>query len=166
MKRTAKFNIRLLKILFGAGLFVILCIAGFLLKHNKELAHSMEMVKHTYEVTLELKELLSNLRNAETSERGFLLAKDSLFLNSYRYRKSEVTSSINKLTELTQDNAAQQVRLENLKVLVAERLNYLSESLSDNDLNNLDSDFIKGRFTESATKMDSIRSNITEMIEV
>ncbi|MGB3608558.1 PAS domain-containing sensor histidine kinase, partial [Psychroserpens sp.] len=41
-----------------------------------------------------------------------------------------------------------------------------SESLSDNDLNNLDSDFIKGRFTESATKMDSIRSNITEMIEV
>ena len=86
--------------------------------------------KHTYEVINELENVLSFAKDAETGQRGFVIAGENRYLEPYNNAIPKIDSSIKILQKLTADNPAQQLRIANLKARMAEKLNELGETIA------------------------------------
>src|SRR6266446_7231161 len=71
-------------------------------------------VTHTYKVRLELERLLSALKDAETSERDYVITRKESFSTSYVGARGIVQTKITTLRVLTKDNGSQQLRLTGL----------------------------------------------------
>jgi CHASE3 domain sensor protein len=73
-----------------------------------------DWVQHTYEVLGAIRELEIAVREAESSERGYLLTGRDDFLSSYDAALNRSPLLLNELLRLTADNPAQQGRLQTL----------------------------------------------------
>jgi signal transduction histidine kinase len=108
---------------------VILLGIGFnfytrLLRYN----YSITWIERTHEVLQELKNLENYFKEMESSQRGFLLTNDSLFIKPFEERLSAVRGSFSRLLELTSENPAQQKKLKDLSYIIARRIDILEES--------------------------------------
>ena len=80
MKNINLFNSSLfLRIILLTSLFIILLIGGYTYKHISNLTNSTEIVVNTYEVNVELEHIISNLRDAESGHRNYIVQK-TLFI--------------------------------------------------------------------------------------
>ncbi len=61
----------------------------------------VDLVLHSYAVLQKSKELLSMIGTAESGVRGFMLTKDSSFLNTYTLAKEQVNGLLTSLKELS-----------------------------------------------------------------
>jgi signal transduction histidine kinase/CHASE3 domain sensor protein len=104
----------ILRIIFLLGLFAILVIGGFTYKHMSDLKNSTEVVVKTYKINVELEQIISYLRDAESGYRNYLMTKDTFYLEPYINTYEKVNNSYLILEELVKPNFEQQ---ENLKVL-------------------------------------------------
>nr|WP_321222631.1 CHASE3 domain-containing protein [uncultured Psychroserpens sp.] len=164
MKNTVTYNYRFLKLAFGLDLFIILCIGGFSYKHTQDLKKSVELTKHTYEVNIELKDLLTNIKKTEISERDFIISDDSSFIDNYNRGRIKIAENLKNLDVLTQDNALQQTNLDSLNKAIGQRLFYLSETLEDYKSGNLNSPGFKSSFELGNLKMSSIEKEVEIMM--
>lgn len=105
MKSTFKRNL-----LIGFGLSMVLLIVSSVASYTsiQALLHSARLVEHTNEVIDEVEGTLSALKDAETGQRGFLLTGKAEFLSPYTGAKERALASLQKIKELTVDNAEQQ----------------------------------------------------------
>jgi methyl-accepting chemotaxis protein len=97
---------------------------------SSTLQSAMVWEMHTEDVLSETGRLLSALQDAETGQRGYLLTKQSEFLEPYDAGRRDAVSSLDRLGAMTSDNAAQQVRVANLRKVMASQFAVLSETLS------------------------------------
>ncbi len=155
---------KFLKIIFGIGLFVILCLGGLAYRHIKNLNETTKLVQHTYEVNMELEKMLSRLHYAEANQRGFILSGDSLFLQSFELRADNIIGNLARLRELTKDNATQQKNLDTLSFNVVNRINLLTETMEVAISKDINSSAFKTLFIENKSHEEQIRSKISEMI--
>lgn len=88
---------------------------------------SSRHVSHTYTVILKLSELRSSMKEAETSQRGYLLTSNPAFLENYYGKGRKATELYKELETLTADNNVQQERLNKLKYLIAARFERLEQ---------------------------------------
>jgi len=95
----------------------ILCIGGCLLIYQQiDRQHAKaDLVTHSYIVKITLNQLLLNLTEAETNQRGYLLTHDSDFLQHYDDAMHKSRSLINILDSLTVDNSHQREQLDKLR---------------------------------------------------
>ena len=156
---------RFLKIIFGIGLFIILCLGGFGYRHIKNLQDTTNLVQHTYEVNMELEKVLSLLRDAKANQRGYIISKDSLFLNQSLAQKDKIVQNLAKLRALTADNPIQQKNLDSLSFDVINEINLLTETMDIAAANNIYSNTFKSVFMDSQSNEENIRDKIAEMIE-
>src|SRR5207249_5025185 len=89
-----------------------------------------QQVAHTHEVIGELEALLSTLKDAETGQRGYLLAQDEKYLQPYDDALRQVDATVTRLKELTSDNPDQQTRLAVLEQKIAVRLAELQRTVA------------------------------------
>ena len=89
----------------------------------------LDWVKHTYGVINVSEKLLTNLINAETGQRGFLITQKPEYLEPYISGKEQSLSQFSLLKLLTDDNATQQVLLEHIKYLMDEKFLELNETI-------------------------------------
>lgn len=155
------------KILFVLSLSVLIFISSVTYKHVKTLSNSTNSVIHSYQVSLELEQLISCLKDAETGIRGYVITRDSTFLAPYIGSREKINNSFIKLKRLTEKNKTQKENLSMLYVLMNKRFNNFNYTLEHNigfELNeekNFDKNFILGKVI-----MDSIRNQINEMISL
>ncbi|GAA4245865.1 CHASE3 domain-containing protein [Winogradskyella psychrotolerans] len=157
---------RYLRTAFVVGLFVILCIGGFTYKHISELSQTSKVVKDNYSLRSELELIISNLKDAEIGHRGFLLTHDSLFLNPYNESLQKITNNLSRLDTLIVPNGEQVEKLKELKSDIASRFKNFDKSFSlakDDAILSQDLLFL---LHEGEIKMDRIRADITEMLEL
>jgi signal transduction histidine kinase len=109
-----RFSTRLAKIIFITTALVLLFISTMLYVQIKDLTEANNAVNHTNEVKLYLEQVLSYSKDAETAQRGYLLTRDSLFLQPYLGAFEKTNLAISHLTDLTHGNKQQQ---ENVGVL-------------------------------------------------
>jgi PAS domain S-box-containing protein len=88
-----------------------------------------EWITHTHIVLEKLGEVRSNITDAETGERGYLLTGEEAYLAPYNRGVREVRRILNELRQLTSDNPAQQRALDRLEWLVAAKLDFLAERI-------------------------------------
>lgn len=130
---------RTLTVGFGISLAILLItsVASFISIRN--LIYSASEVNHTNTVLKELENVISYTKDAETSQRGFLLTGDSLFLQPYFGAHEKTQSSIDTVKKLTEDNPVQQRRVNDLALIINARFDYLHRSvqLRQSDINQL-----------------------------
>ena len=111
------------------GLGMLLVMAGVAMYTLREVADSDFWVDHTREVINTNEQLLSDVKDAESAERGYIITGDEGYLDPYHSAYADSQSSLEKLLQLTKDNPNQQERLTDLQALIAKRMSVLSTAL-------------------------------------
>jgi PAS domain S-box-containing protein len=85
---------------------------------------------HSRLVLFQLQQVESELKDAETGQRGFLYTSDPKYLAPYRTAISQVEPDIDKLAQLTADNPHQEARIPALRSLSHAKLAELAQTIS------------------------------------
>jgi hypothetical protein len=147
-------------------LFILIFISGVSYKHSTALSESTELLNISYKIQIHLERLLSDLKDAETGQRGYIITGDSAFLKPYKNARTRVQKSFVELKFLTFDNKKQQDNLDSLFQLIDLRFKYLEISLITNSVLPLDKDLLHKNMYRGKTVMDKIRTQIDKMNEM
>ena len=112
------------KIALGFGIsFVLLLITGMVAYRGVDaLTQASYSVTHTHQVIEHVVGMLSQLQEAEASQRGFLLTGEEAYLEPYNTAVGLVGKQSHELRTMTADNPTQQRRLDEAEPLVQTRL--------------------------------------------
>jgi PAS domain S-box-containing protein len=118
-----------------------------LLNSNREVSHSALVIQ-------KLEKTLSEMKDAETGQRGYLLTGKQQYLEPYNGAVKSALSLITDAEQLTVDNPSQQKNIVTIKAIVAERMAILSAMINkkQNGLAVSDADLDAGK-----TAMDALR---------
>jgi methyl-accepting chemotaxis protein len=86
-------------------------------------------VAHTREVQNQLTQLLSNLQDAETGQRGYVITGVESYLAPYTDGSARTEENRRRLAELVSDNPRQQARADALAPLIADKLAELQQTV-------------------------------------
>jgi signal transduction histidine kinase len=121
------------------------------------------LVSHTFEVRQVLIRLLSEMQDAETGQRGYLLTLDENYLQPFTQSETSGPMTLARLRELIADNAEQTARLDKLVPLVDERREIIRRTIELARLGNSSAaiEIVKGGRGKEI--MDGIRADIATM---
>jgi methyl-accepting chemotaxis protein len=112
------------------SIFVVIVLVGATSYQSiTNLLDGAKWVDHTHQVLIRLTELMSTLQDAETGQRGYLIAGEDRYLEPYRQALARIDSKFKEIKDLTVDNPAQQRRLETMHPLITEKLGELKETI-------------------------------------
>lgn len=121
------------KRLFIFGSFVVLLLAVLLYWRINALVDSFNRLDHTNKVELNLEYVMSYLRSAESSQRGFLLTGDSSFIQPYLNAREDVSKTLLHVKTLISDNPEQQQNFSSLQNMIDRRFLLFEATLLYND---------------------------------
>ncbi len=154
-------SIRLKLTLLLVCLFLASIInAIFTFQLEKYGEEKLEWVNHTHNVLLVSGKLLSSMADAETGQRGYLLATNTSYLEPYHNGIIVANKSLLELKTLTSDNNSQQKILESVETYMKLKFDELAETikLMDNGEKNKAFEIVKQN--KGKQYMDSIRAHI------
>ncbi|GGG52763.1 sensor histidine kinase [Hymenobacter glacieicola] len=91
----------------------------------QQLAYYTQRVEHTYQVLQGTANMRSNIRDAQSHIRSYLLLTDTAALTSFRKTLPEAHNNFELLRRLTVDNLNQQSRLDTLELAIEDEIAYL-----------------------------------------
>lgn len=155
------------KIIFTISLFVILFIGAISFKHINNISDSSKLLMHTYEVNLELEHLFSYIKDSENSMRGYLISKDTIYLEPYRAATKNINTTFLSLKTLTKDNPKQQENLQKLFKIVNKRYEYMKTYSEQNRNVDITKNInFKKNFKESSKLLVDIREQLNKMVDL
>ncbi len=107
---------------FGLAGLVLVLIAVVAYRSTNTLIDNDGWVGHTHQVRAELANLLSELKDAESGQRDYVVTGDERYLGPYQPALTGIKTTLDGVRRLTADNPRQQQRLSLLQPLVDERL--------------------------------------------
>jgi len=108
-----------------AACFVLLLVADLTYSNLARNDLDRQWVSHTLLVLEKLSDLQSQVGDAETSQRGFLLTGDETYLAPYQRSLKRIPEGIDTIRQLTSDNPVQQNRIARVESDVDARLTTL-----------------------------------------
>ena len=87
-----------------------------------KLVETSQHVEHTWQVTSELEETMSALKDAETGQRGYVITGEASYLEPYRSAVAAIPNHLKRLETLMADDPSTQKQLATFKRLVAAKL--------------------------------------------
>jgi methyl-accepting chemotaxis protein len=148
-------------IAFTIAMFLILAIIS-LLTTNK-LKTSIAWNTHTYQVLQNQEQVLSLLKDAETGQRGYIITGAERYLEPFNLAVNSINQKIDDGSELIKDNPKQQERINKVKLLVADKIAELQQTVDLRKNKGFDA-ALQIVITDKGKKnMDDIRILITEI---
>ena len=86
-------------------------------------------VAHTLHVRQTLIQLYSDVRDAESGQRGFLLTQDTHYLTPYTRARADIAATESLLSSLVADNPTQKALLDRLRQLIGRKLDELQQTV-------------------------------------
>jgi signal transduction histidine kinase len=120
---------QLYSIAFGFSLLVLLFFSLLLYNSINSLNEYSYWVDRSRNVMFHMQRLQSAMKDTETSQKGFLLTKDSTFLQPLLESRSEIPKVLDTLLVLTKDNIRQYEKMRALKSVVSQALSLIEETL-------------------------------------
>jgi len=111
-----------------AGLLLVV-VAAVAYQRLQELKSASRQVEHTLSVETELARTLSLVTDAESGQRGYLITGFAPYLEPYESAVAGLPLQLERLRQLTSDNAAQQERLRLLEGQVRRKLAELEATI-------------------------------------
>ena len=110
-------------------LFILLGVTYLTFTNVNKLQANSSITRHTIEALEVIEEVLANLSDSETGQRGYLLTGELKYLEPYNSGVSNVDNKIAELKNLTNDNPNQQERIITLEQLVDAKKAELAETV-------------------------------------
>ncbi|MFP2957666.1 CHASE3 domain-containing protein [Myxococcus sp. 1LA] len=148
---------------FVVAALAVLLIAILSYQSLQTRSDTAEMVRHTMEVVERLKTLLSTMKDAETSQRGFLLTSEDSYLEPYSNANRLLPTQLAQLETLLGDNELQTRRLVTLNALIAEKLAEMRRTVELKQTGQPDAALALVRTNEGIELMDRIRTLAEQM---
>lgn len=95
------------------------------------LIDSSQMVDHTHRVLKAAESVISNMKDGESGQRGYLLTRQADFLEPYNGAKERTIAALNEVRAMTVDNPQQQSNCDSLEIAIINRFSILAQSLAD-----------------------------------
>jgi CHASE3 domain sensor protein/ABC-type transporter Mla subunit MlaD len=147
---------------FGVAALTLLLIATISYRNANLLIETERWVAHTHQVRIELADLLSIMKDAESGQRGYLITGEESYLEPYKAAVVAVKSALADVKKLTSDNPNQQRRLAAITPLVDSKLAELRQTIDLRRGQGLDAALKVVLTNEGKTYMDQIRLVISE----
>jgi len=117
------------KVIAACALMILLGIGVLSFRSTLRDERDREWVTHTHVVVESLEEILIDINQAETGQRGYILTGDADYRKPFEEGTQNVHRDIEKFRELTTDNPSQQEAARRLQPLIAARLAGLVERM-------------------------------------
>jgi diguanylate cyclase (GGDEF)-like protein/PAS domain S-box-containing protein len=159
---------RLLKtkrLIWGAVFALVTLVA--LLSHfsGKRYRAAVQAVEHTLSVDAAVSGALSLLKDAETGQRGYLLAGEAQFLEPLATARRDLPPTFARLRALTRDDAQQTARLRTIEAQMAEKLAFIEETVNERRDGHLALALSLVRTGRGRKLMDDMRAEFARMSE-
>lgn len=140
--------------------FLLLLIAYFLIFYTmKRSIQETNSVMHTYSLINKLEVLKGEITEAETGIRGYVITRQSRFLEPYVNALQNIPRIQAELEAMTENNPAQQKSLDTITGYIHEKLRYMSKNLMFFNASGMTiTDSMRMTREPSKTAMDNIRS--------
>ncbi len=148
---------------FALGLAIFTTIGLSSYRSTTQLIETSRWQNHTYQVLGELEELASQLKEAESEHRGYLITGDKSYLVSYNAALKVIKTNINDLRKLTADNPNQQRRIDRLKPLIDRRFSRFQEIVNLRDQKGINAILQTSTLGKGREIMNDIRQVLNEM---
>lgn len=112
---------------FAFALFMLIVVGLISLRSTVILIDTAKQVTRSYDILGKLNTLFSNLKDAETGQRGFIITGKTDYLEPYLTAKEQVDQNISALKELLSEDQKQ--KLERLESLIIEKFKELHETI-------------------------------------
>jgi CHASE3 domain sensor protein len=115
----------------GFGLALIISAVNISVSYHNTLPFiaTNNSVVHALEVLQEIESVLSNLKDAESGQHGYIIMGEPSYLEPYHPAFEAVPQNIQALKQLTADNPHPQQRLDMLDPLITKKLTNSSETI-------------------------------------
>ena len=128
-----------------------------------ESAATADRLSRTQDVIERLQVLLSDLKDAETGQRGYLLTGRDDYLTPYTTARTTVPRDLDALRLLIVDNALQKKRLEAVTPLIDAKLDELQETIALRQAGNLAGALAIVQSDRGRVAMDRIRAGLGQI---
>ncbi|NTV13896.1 MAG: response regulator [Desulfobulbaceae bacterium] len=131
----------------------------------QQIEDAAEMRRHTHIVISSADELLSALKDAETSTRGYLLTNDEAYLEPYLAVRDSLSGHLKKLRQLTIIGAAQS-HLDTVAPLLEARLAHLAQVIALQKNHDATGAVALVRSGQGKRLMDAIRFEMRGVLQI
>ncbi|HEY6774424.1 MAG TPA: CHASE3 domain-containing protein [Oxalicibacterium sp.] len=108
-----------------AAMLLLILVSAITFYRIQQFADSSQLVSHTHLVIEKIHRILSELKDAESAQRGYLITGDSSFLETHHAVVVELPQQIAELKDMTLDNPEQQRRIAVMEDMIDDRLHVL-----------------------------------------
>jgi len=147
----------------AAVLVFFLASGGFAYRNLQTLKIDNQLIIHSHRVISILDNLLANVLDAETGQRGFLLTGDQKYLQPYEAALAQIPSLTKDLADLTRDNPTEQARIAPLKSHIDAKLAELKVTIDLRRTAGPNAATAVVDTNQGKAEMDAIRSQLAAM---
>lgn len=124
--------------------------------------HYDKWEEHAYLVMQNISGVLSDMKDAETGQRGYLITGNVKYLEPYRTGMQHIRAQLEVLRQLTKDNPGRQKNIDTLGFLVGEKLSELEQTVNLRNANGFDAAARVVMTDKGRLVMDAIRLKIAQ----
>ncbi len=133
-------------------------------KHLERQSENSDWMTDSYEVSVKLERVYSNLKDIETERRNFILTKDPTSRPTIAAKKKEINALLAELETLFRDQPEQTENLESLRLMIRYKYDIVTRSFVDN-LSYDDMDALKESLMTGQRVMYSIHDRVDQMLK-
>lgn len=149
---------------FSLSLVLVFGVGYSSYRSITELNADNKLVGHTYEVIQKIDDLEQQLVDVETGMRGYVITGNQQFLDLYKVAIGAIPSHIDRLQQLTIDNANQQASISLLRPITMEKLEDFENKVSLRTEKGFESAQASVATGNGKRLMDKIRARLKVMI--
>jgi len=109
---------------FIAIIILMALLSIFSSYYSAKRTSTSDLIDHTNIVLSEAEQVLSLTKDIESGDRGYIITRDTNYLDYFFIAKKTIFGHITRLKELTTDNPVQQVRADSLSALITKKIDF------------------------------------------
>jgi methyl-accepting chemotaxis protein len=148
---------------FAVAIAILAGIGVATFVSTEQLLRLMVEREKSYQVELETQRLLSNVKDAETGQRGFVITGSDSYLEPYRLGTVEAKATIETLRRLADEDPARRGNLNALEALVDAKFRELQSTIDLRQKEGFDAAAALIKTDEGKKAMDEIRKIVKDM---
>ncbi|RCJ19955.1 ATPase [Nostoc sp. ATCC 43529] len=148
---------------FGLALTILVLIATLSYQSTEVLINTSKNLLNTQMTINALEELLSNIKDAETGQRGYILTGNDAYLEPYQIAVVKLAPEIQQLRKLIADDPQQLSQINTIEPLIVAKLNELKKTIDLRQRQGLDGALEVIKTDQGNNFMSDIRNIIREM---
>ena len=151
-------------------LILLLGILAFMslfmsLYNNKHVVESNKLLVRAYDVVQNCTQIKAVIKEAEASQKSFLLMNNASYLAPFNTAKVSVNKHLNDIRKLTVDNDKQQLHLKDLQSKIKEKFADLSEAIETVNAKSLQTALAIENMNQSKTLASKIDLLLNQIID-